>query len=169
MLRFGVALGVVLAAGSLALADAPPDQYGLFDMTSVVIVDDYTRLNWQRTPLTGTFNYGGAVAACAALVLTTQTPGPDGGFPQTGWRLPSYKEALTLVDESPHTEYQNGKLVDVATDGHAFPLTLVDAPYWSSSIVATTRTEAFVIDFRTGVVETRPKSTSTLHARCVHD
>jgi hypothetical protein len=61
------------------------------------------------------------------------------------------KELLTIVDETPHYEFEGivnqAKMIDV----NAFPRSPTDAEYWSSSIVANTSgAEGWVVKFRTG-------------------
>ena len=158
-LRVVVPAFTVITVGVLARADAPPDQYDNFDLADTVITDAHTMLSWQRTVTTQT-DFPGAVAACNGLSLGT--------FP-SGWRLPSYKELLTLVDESPHYEYENG-LMQVAIDGNAFPGTPVTnngGNYWSSSV--SFGGNVFVVEFGQGKAATLPTSGSSAYVRCVHD
>jgi hypothetical protein len=54
------------------------------DTAGDAVADNRTGLVWQRTLSTGTHTWEGAQAYCAAL-------GPN-------WRLPTYKQLLTLVD-----------------------------------------------------------------------
>lgn len=158
-LRVVVPAFSVITVGVLARADAPPDQYDNFDLADTVITDAHTYLRWQRTVTTQT-DFPGAVAACNGLSLGT--------FP-SGWRLPSYKELLTLVDESPHYEYENGQM-QVAIDGNAFPGTPVSnngGYYWTSSASGTTN--VFVVEFHQGNANTQISSGSSAYVRCVHD
>jgi hypothetical protein len=160
-LRAVAGLAGVAAIAATARADAPSDQYGLFNMTVETIQDLRTSLVWQRlrntVPPLSTF--AGAAAYCKALALPSSA---------TGWRVPSYKELLTIVDESPHLEYENGNLVSKAIDRSAFLGTLTDFPYWTSSLYAKDRTYAYVVNFRDG----RPASQTlaqTAYVRCVYD
>src|SRR5262249_9568805 len=73
--------------GSTAGAATPISRYS-FPATGVVL-DNKTTLTWQQTPPMSTFTLSGALSYCAGLNL--------GG---TGWRLPTAKELLTLVDYS---------------------------------------------------------------------
>ena len=161
-LRVTVPILTVATVGVLARADAPPDQYAAFNQADVVITDSKTLLTWQRSVTTLTTFSGpfGAVAACSGLSL--------GGFP-SGWRLPSYKELLTLVDESPHLEYPTGAPVQIAIDGNAFPETPVGPPayYWTSSVDPNAAANLLVVEFNggTGVSLT---GTETAWVRCVH-
>ena len=148
----------VLALSSMARADAPSDQYGLFDLGDYVIQDTRTGLVWQRYASTTPMTSSDAATACATLSLPTY-PAP--------WRAPSYKELLTLVDEAPHVEYEGGALVPKSIDGNAFPGTFVDKPYWSSSAYqGFSSPSSYVVDFRTGEAESLPVGQSG-YVRCV--
>jgi Protein of unknown function (DUF1566) len=154
--------GVVVA--SVARADAPygsDSQYGTFDPLNTTITDNNTGLTWQRSPPSNLVSFGAAESYCAALVLSQMT----------GWRVPSYKELLTLVDESPHPEYDGTTNVYKAIDSHAFGFqyTPLTSPYyWSSSSLAAAPGYAYLVDFRSGATVTLDKSLGTL-VRCVHD
>jgi hypothetical protein len=152
-------LAGVVALSSLARADAPPDQYNLFNLNTVIIEDLNTGLHWQRYPSLTPVPWAGTFGVCDSVSLDTYT---------TGWRVPSYKELLTLVDEVPHTEYENGALVQKAIDPNAFPGTAVDTPYWSSSVPASQPTNGYAVNFHTGVPQLQDTLTS-FYVRCVHD
>jgi hypothetical protein len=149
------AMFAVVTAGALARADAPADQYQNFNKGDVIILDNFTHLFWQRTAMVAP-SFTEAVAACASLQLGGKSP----------WRLPSYKELSTLVDESPHFEYPAGIPQPIAIDGNAFPLTAVDHQYWSSSASPASTGTVLAIDFATGAGTTLSQ-TATGYARCV--
>lgn len=88
-----LALIVALTAALAARADAPIDQYLTFPPNDPTITDRQTGLTWQRTP---TGPVGIAFANCTNVNL----PG--------NWRLPTVKELLTIVDETPHKEHDDG-------------------------------------------------------------
>lgn len=158
-LRAGLSAAGLVAIVSLARADAPGDQYALFNVNSQSITDDFTQLVWQRQAPPQTMPFTNAVTYCSALSLDGYSP----------WRLPSYKELLTLVDESPHLEYQGGSLVPVAIDGHAFPPpTLVDHRYWTSSPSLAAPTFTYVVDFGNGSGLTADVTQDSEYVRCVH-
>jgi len=158
-LRLSVPILTVATVGVLARADSPPGQYAAFNQADVVITDNGTLLGWQRTVSTLS-TFSGAVAACNGLSL--------GGFP-SGWRLPSYKELLTLVDESPHLEYPTGAPVQIAIDGNAFPETPVIPfrNYWTSSADPNTPGNLLVVEFQSGTGVSLG-GTQTAWVRCVH-
>ena len=96
---------------------------------------------------------------CAAANFDPQNPAP--------WRLPTVKELLTLVDETPHDEADGqGKVAPHAIDRNAFPATPVDVPYVTAQ--ATTG-QLWLVDLRDGHVDVvAPSSTGPYRVRCVH-
>jgi hypothetical protein len=162
-LRVCTVAGGAIVLTSFARADAPTGQdgqYNLFNLNSDVIQDVQTGLYWQRYASTTAVDYASSFGVCASLSLDTMT---------TGWRVPSYKELMTLVDEVPHTEYEGGSLVYKAIDSHAFPGTATTNPYWTSSPYVSQSNSAYVINFRTGVPTYADMSSAGYFVRCVHD
>lgn len=158
-LRISASAGVV-ALASIARADfAPSDQYGLFNLNNDVISDQQTGLHWQRYASATTVTWAGTFGLCSSLSLDTYT---------TGWRVPSYKELLTLVDETPNTEYEGGGLEEKAIDTNAFPRTAIDYYYWSSSTLSGQTGTGYAVDFHTGVPILLDALKSG-YVRCVHD
>ncbi len=154
-----------LAVASLARADAPTCQYSSFDSSEVVITDNFTGLLWQRQVLPQHYEFQQAVDYCAALSL---------GSYAHGWRVPSYKELLTLIDETPNFDYGDGLYKRI--DGQAFgaiigqnaTYTPVDTQYWTSSISPLDPSSAYTVDFKTGKAGTATSGTA-IYVRCVHD
>jgi Protein of unknown function (DUF1566) len=154
--------GVVVA--SVARADAPGygtgnSQYGAFDSSNTTITDSNTGLTWQRAAPSALVSFTGAQDYCAGIAL--------GGW-STGWRVPSYKELLTIVDESPHAEYDGTTNVYKAIDSHAFGFlyTPITIPwYWSSSSWGGPG-GGFLVNFETGATKT---DDGGFLVRCVHD
>jgi len=101
-------------------------------------------LAWTRTP-SGMLAWDDAQRYCDQLPL-------DAG----GWRLPSMKELLTIVDVS---------RADPAVDPAVFP-DATRATLWSSSPVAGTPGSYWVVDFTLGDVISQEAATTTA-ARCV--
>ena len=98
---------------SPAFAEAPSGRYVVEEGT---VTDTRTRLTWQRAPDSSPRVWTQAAPYCGALELNGK-----------GWRLPSVKELLTLVDES-----RWGPAIDPV----AFPGTPSDY-FWTSSPLAT--------------------------------
>jgi hypothetical protein len=151
---------VALVIASQAHATAPGDQYGIFDMNDLYITDTKTGLVWQRHASTTAVSFADAALVCSSLSLQ---PGE-----LSGWRVPSYKELLTIVDEEPQSEYDSGQLVPKAIDTNAFPRTQVDASYWTSSVYPVGSGRAYAVNFSDGV-PTDEYQTGLFHVRCVHD
>jgi hypothetical protein len=161
----GVAGSAVVVA-SVARADAPIGsnaQYGVFDEKNDTIADNRTGLTWDRDPSSTLVSFVGAQTYCATL---------NRGGLATGWRVPSYKELLTLVDESPHPEYDGTTDVYKAIDSHAFGFqyTPFTSPYyWSSSVSAVAPGYAYLVDFRSGRTLSQDRNFFSSLVRCVHD
>ena len=162
-LRATLVASAVVVLATLARADAPTDQYNLFNLNSDVIQDLKTGLYWQRYPLTTGLSFYDAATQCGQLSLDTLT---------TGWRVPSYKELLTLVDESPHVEYEGGQLVEKWIDGDAFPgdvaAPVLTSEYWTSSAYpGTPPGSGYTVNFHTGFSHTADMNNAQ-YVRCVH-
>jgi len=161
--RLRAALGLTGAAAvaATARADAPADQYNLFNMTVETIQDARTSLVWQRFRYSSPpqLSFQAAAAYCATFSIPT--------YP-TGWRVPSYKELLTLIDESPHIEWSTGAPVLTAIDGSAFPGTVADADYWTSSLYARAplTPTAYAVNFGDGSAKLDALG-NALYVRCV--
>jgi hypothetical protein len=110
LLRVG--LGVALAWSFLPplRANAPAGRYTIAD--NGIVYDTQTELTWQATDDRTARDFAGALAYCDALPLA-------GG----GWRLPSVKELLSLLDMSRSNP---------AIDPRAFP-SVSNASFWSGS------------------------------------
>ncbi|HXJ21234.1 MAG TPA: DUF1566 domain-containing protein [Polyangia bacterium] len=93
-------------------ASAPPTRYTY--PASGTVFDTATRLTWQRAMSDTIVSQADAIAYCSSLDLA-------GG----GWRLPTAKEMLTLVDYSVPTGLP-------MIDGTAFPMTPAKV-FWSAT------------------------------------
>ena len=156
----GLVLAVLVAA-SPALADAPtdPPQYESFVGDTTEIVDNFTKLAWDRRRVSKNQTHQSADLYCATFGATS---GLD-------YRLPTVKELLTLVDEDPHLAYDTsfpGASTRKAIDQPAFPDddTPTDKAYWTSTPGASG--SFFAVDFTTGETRELP-ATTPLHVRCM--
>jgi hypothetical protein len=111
-----IALTIVAAFSALpsttVFAEAPVGRYVVEQGT---VNDTQTRLTWERAPDLTPRVWSQAAPYCSALDLNGK-----------GWRLPSVKELMTLVDES-----RWGPSIDPV----AFPGTPSDY-FWTSSTLA---------------------------------
>ncbi len=143
-----VAVGLV--AAPLAVdAQAPPGHYSVSGDTAL---DTKTGLLWQRDQVeTFMLPFTDALQRCQQLNL--------GGF-STGWRLPTVRELLTIVDER-----AIGPMWDESVFVFASP-----PSYWTSTTTAASPANAWVFTFIRGIsMEARDKASSTGGmVRCVH-
>ncbi|WP_437731257.1 DUF1566 domain-containing protein [Sorangium sp. So ce1335] len=110
------------------------------------VLDRSTGLWWQRESGSDDFSWDGALSYCESLELS--------GY--TDWRLPSAKELLSIVD----TEELQPALDRVAFPGEP------PGKFWSSTPVATSGTETFIVDFAIGDLA-YSISSAKRRARCV--
>jgi Protein of unknown function (DUF1566) len=126
-LALGAASLLCLPASD-ARANAPPGRYSIANGT---VTDTATKLVWQQAVDPGTYTWAQAKSYCAGLSLA-------GG----GWRVPSVKELMTLVDFSVASP---GPTIDTT----AFPNTPAYY-FWSSSPLAGQPSYAYIVDFSIG-------------------
>lgn len=140
----GAAAAIVLAAD--ARAEAPPGRYSITPNGSIpggTVLDTMTKLTWQRTVPTETYDFVGATYYCAGL--------------GSRWRLPSAKELATLLDLG---------RTKPAIDGTAFPNT-PSSHYWSSTLyVLGPATYAWYVQFDEPTVSFGEKK-DKYNVRCV--
>jgi hypothetical protein len=112
------------------------------------VYDVNTKLTWQQSPPTTKYTWADADAYCKALGAT---------ITGAGWRLPTMKELLTIVDYSRHSP---------AIDPSAFPAT--PSTYFWTALKAGDPTVAWGVNFGTGSIYNYTFSPDhTLEARCV--
>jgi len=129
---------------------APPDQYLIFDKSDQTISDQQTKLTWERYP-SGPTTY--ALHSCTG-----------------GYRLPTYKELLTLVDEDPHYEYDadSGQSTLRYIDPNAFPGTPPDNFWTLSADNASGAGYVKVVDFGSGRSQSlKATGSAVAYTRCV--
>lgn len=144
-LRPIVALAMLAAAPAL-LASAPPEQYVV---TAETVKDVDTGLTWQRAAPSGTYTWAEAKTYCVGLSLAGTL----------GWRLPTHKELLTLVDFSVAAP---GPTIDAT----AFPGT-EGSRFWTSTHLAISgSTKAWYVSFADGTSSAEECATAR-SARCV--
>lgn len=113
-------------------AVAPPNQYT--EVATGEVRDNYTGLTWQSGFSADTMSWNEAVSYCRSLGLNGQT-----------WRLPSIREAATLVDEAE---------VAPSINSNIFPNTEYGARsnnwYWASHSAQGNASAAWAINFDDG-------------------
>lgn len=133
----------VIGAALIARADAPPDRY-MINSSSGLVTDLRTGLIWQQVPNAMQYTWDAANTYCKGLSL--------GGM--TGFRIPSLKELMTLVDPA---------RVRPAIDPKAFPNTPLES-FWTSSNRYSVGTAS--VSFETGGTGYFT-GTNRLRVRCV--
>jgi len=137
---------VALALGGAADAAAPAGRY---TSASGTVTDTKTRLVWQQTVSTQKQNWSNAKTYCAGLDSTL------GG---SGWRMPTVKELLTVVDYS-----QTFPSIDAT----AFPSTPADR-FWSSSLASfQPGVTPYIVKFDIGAVDGSADQSNLFYVRCV--
>ena len=133
-LSMGLASALAGALGAAAEAAAPAGRYTI---SVGSVYDARTKLTWQRSAPTTPYTWDDAKAYCASGSVGAALGG-------TGWRLPTEKELLTLVDYSVPPP---GPTIDAA----AFPGTPGDA-FWSTTPVTDPHSGGglWYVDFSTG-------------------
>jgi hypothetical protein len=153
MMKHRTLVGVaVLMLVSLVQAKAPQDQYESFDGSNPYVTDRYTHLTWERAPRGG---FKGVVYIDA----NTQCP--------SGFRLPSFKELLSIIDEVQHKEQFGGDPRTLSIDGAAFGGDYADdGEFWTSTLGPDA--SRFVIEMGTGKSrKVIPSVSVTAKFRCV--
>ncbi|HKP57572.1 MAG TPA: DUF1566 domain-containing protein [Polyangiales bacterium] len=123
-LSSAVCATLLLTAAQLH-ANAPPGRY---KVDGAVVTDAQTKLIWQRTAAPGLMYWQEAKDFCAGLKLVGQV-----------WRMPKYKELMTLVDFM-----RSNPAIDI----EAFPNAPADA-FWADSLFVEDG-KPYWVDFKTG-------------------
>ena len=125
-------------------ADAAP--VGWYTTDTETVRDTKTGLVWQRGWV-DSMAWDAGTAACGSLTL--------GGL-TTGWRAPTVKELLTLVDD---------QAVNPAVDLQAFPNTPA-LHFWTTTADAAGGSAHWAVEFRWGATSVRTDGESA-YTRCV--
>lgn len=135
-----------IATVVLVRASAPAGRYSI---ASGTVYDTKTKLTWQQSAPAMAVGQAAAASYCSALSLD----GP------TGWRLPTMKELLTIVD------------VSVPSPGPAIDLTAfpgaTNAYFWSSTPEVATSGFYWYVQFDTDAMNGYGVGSSTFSVRCV--
>ncbi|HEX3855477.1 MAG TPA: DUF1566 domain-containing protein [Polyangiaceae bacterium] len=132
-LKLGIAVLVSLMVSSPVRANAPPGRY---TASSGAVIDNATHLTWQRVVATA----GGDDGAGRETWANAQTYCANLGG---GYRLPTVKELLTIVDFS-----QSNPAIDSSSG--AFPNTPSE-PFWTATpLSGSPPTNAWFVSFEDG-------------------
>jgi hypothetical protein len=141
--------GTSLTARVRCVRGEPPAPAVRFKVETDTVYDNGTRLTWHRGISSTGVTWEAAKQACVDLTTA-------GG----GWRLPTVKELLTIVDE---------RTLIPAIDATAFPGTpgvATSARAWTSSALAGNQYSAWIVTFERGHAETNSRELSGF-VRCV--
>lgn len=105
----------IMFMASLPASGAAPAGHFSYTATSDVVIDSKTGRVWQRSVSGTKYSWIDAISYCSSVALTL------GG---EGWRLPTTKELLSLIDYA--------QPVPPLVDGGAFPNTPVDR-FWANT------------------------------------
>ena len=150
--RFLGTLAIIAVFGLPTSADAyaPAGQYVVTasGTGNGTVYDTKSKLTWQQTVSLTRYAWSDAKTYCAGVGVSL------GG---TGWRLPTIKELVSIMDHS----QQFGPMID----GISFPGTPTAWFYWSSSLVAQSSV-AWDANFNQGYTYSDGVS-NTGYVRCV--
>ena len=107
------------------------------------VLDRTTQLIWERSPNSNEVTWSTAQTRCALKTV--------GG--QSGWRLPSFIELMTVIEPSPH---QPSSLPALPA-GHPFQNVKAVA-YWTNDASSTEPGQAYTVDLLQADVLSRQKS-----------
>jgi hypothetical protein len=125
-------------------ADPPAGRYTVVNTT---VYDAKTKLTWQQFEPATPYTWSSAKAFCASL-----------GLNGAGWRLPTVKELVTLVDVSKQTSPSIDTTVFLGAAGHYF---------WSSTPLVREPGSAWLVNFSGGATYAFGDITLAYDVRCV--
>lgn len=144
------AVAVVAAVAGPARAKAPARRYRV---AAGIVVDVQTNLSWEQLALPSMYSWDDAQVHCASLDL--------GG---TGWRLPTVKELLTIVDETMLSPALDP--VFLPTTDPRYSADVANGRFWSTTTPSTNPSQAWTVSFSNG--STMPLVTKGVsYTRCV--
>lgn len=135
-------------AGRVRCVSSSNDKGGTapnYQLNGEVVRDTISQLEWQRTPDSAARTWQDALAYCAGLTLQGD-----------GWRLPSLKELLTLVDSAQRMP---------AIQRKTFLFTQPDR-YWTSSEYLDGRDIAHQVEFQLGESVITGSTADQHYVRC---
>ncbi len=153
ILRCLGALAIIMVSSPRSVDAAAPAGHYVVTVGSGAgngtVYDTKSKLTWQQTASSTTYTWAEAKTYCAGVGASL------GG---TGWRVPTIKELLSIVDFS-----QTGAPM---IDPNAFPSTPSEL-FWSSSPLAGSSSSAWYVDFNDGSSSAYDDVTDAYNVRCV--
>jgi hypothetical protein len=144
-----LAVSIAALLGTAGATESPYDtsQTGRFAVLEAfgqeAVMDLTTRLIWERSPHPTEVTWSTATTRCALKTV--------GG--QSGWRLPSFIELMTLVEPPPH----QASAVPALPPGHPFQGIKAGA-YWTSNSSSSQPAHAYAVDLLRGDVAPHEKT-----------
>lgn len=118
------------------------------------VTDPLSGLTWSRCTVGQAWN---GATCVGGLTSFTHEAALAFANTQTGWRIPNVKELASLVDVT---------RMNPSIDLTAFPQT-ASAWYWSSTPYVQSPSSAWAVDFFTGGVDNRPRTSAGILLRLV--
>jgi hypothetical protein len=144
-----VSVGILLVSVNPVGSASGVSQTGRFAILSTfqeeAVFDRTTELIWERSPSASEVTWSTAQTRCG-LKRT-------GG--QTGWRLPSFIELMTLIEPT----LRRDSSFPALPAGHPFQR-IKAGPYWTSDLSPLKPAEAYTVDFLRADVAPRQKDQS---------
>jgi len=142
-----IGMGALFGSASATESSFGTSQTGRFAILNTfrqeAVLDLRTQLIWERSPNPIEVTWSTAQSRCTLKIV--------GG--QTGWRLPSFIELMTLVEPFP----EQAQPVPSLPAGHPFQGVKAGA-YWTSDSSTSEPTHAYTVDLLRADVATHEKS-----------
>ena len=148
----GMLAAIVVGLPHAASANAPSGHYVVTAGSGTgngTVYDTKSKLTWQQTAAPSLLSYADAKTLCTGVGASL------GG---TGWRLPTLKELVSIVDYSQPT----GPMIDLT----AFPST-PSGGFWSSSPYLPLPSNWLLVDFGSGGAGYGSAASGSAFVRCV--
>ena len=143
-------IAAIVASVSTAFVTRAAAPAGRYTITNGTVYDNKTKLTWQQASMPGTYTLSQAMTYCSGLSLSG-----------AAWRLPTFKEFVTIVDYS--TVNSSTGLLDPT----AFPNALNNT-YWTSTPYVPASGKNWQIDTGSGTSTAGgPAGNDGAYVRCV--
>ena len=145
-------IAVMTALNPSAEANAPSGQY---TVAAATVYDTQTKLTWQRTVSTTT-GWSAVKDYCSSAAVSSALGG-------SGWRLPTYKELLTIVDYS----QTSSPLIDRSVFLGTSAITPNNGYFWSATPHVNNSSLEWYVNIGLGVATYANTSLSGGYVLCV--